>query len=93
MATTQNKKNDAMLLKRGVIYLILWLIFLWQMLPKFMGFLDSGVINVFNRQLQGDYAIIALVVLVLIGVALCAIGLKDVFIYIKGAPEDDGDGH
>lgn len=87
--TTRNKKSDPMLLKRGLIYLILWLIFLWQTLPKFMGFLDSGVINVFNRQLEGNSAIMALIVLVLIGVALCAIGLKDVFIYIKGAPEDD----
>ncbi len=79
-----------MLLKRGIIYLILWLIFLWQTLPKLMGFLDSGVISIFNRQLEGNYAILALLVLVLIGVTLCAIGLKDVFIYIKGAPGDDG---
>ncbi len=91
MTTTQDKENDPILLKRGIIYLILWLIFLWQMWPKFTSFLDAGVINVFNQQLQGDYAIIALIVLVLICVALCAIGLKDIFIYVKGRPEDNGD--
>jgi uncharacterized Tic20 family protein len=91
MTTTQNKENGPVLLKRGIIYLILWLIFLWQMWPKFTSFLDAGVINVFNQQLQGNYAIIALIVLVLICVALCAIGLKDIFIYVKGRPEDNGD--
>ncbi len=91
MTTTQNKENNPILLKRGIIYLILWLIFLWQMWPKFTSFLDAGVINVFNQQLQGNYAIIALIVLVLICVALCAIGLKDIFIYVKGRPEDNGD--
>ncbi len=87
------KENDPVLLKRGIIYLILWLVFLWQMWPKFMGFLEAGVINIFNQQLQGNYAISALLVLVLIGVALCAIGLKDIFIYVKGRPEDEGDGN
>ena len=90
---TQNKENDPVLLKRGIIYLILWLIFLWQMWPKFTSLLDAGVINVFNQQLQGNYAIIALIVLVLICVALCAIGLKDIFIYVRDRPEDDGDGN
>ncbi|MFQ5759997.1 MAG: hypothetical protein ACE5HM_03380 [Acidiferrobacterales bacterium] len=85
------KENDPVLLKRGIIYLILWLVFLWQMWPKFMGFLNTGVINIFNQQLQGNHAIIALIVLVLIGVALCAIGLKDIFLYVRGRPEDDGD--
>ena len=85
------KENDPVLLKRGIIYLILWLVFLWQMWPKFMGFLNTGVINIFNQQLQGNHAISALLVLVLIGVALCAIGLKDIFIYVKGRPEDEGD--
>jgi uncharacterized membrane protein YbhN (UPF0104 family) len=87
------KENDPVLLKRGIIYLILWLVFLWQMWPKFMGFLEAGVINIFNQQLQGNHAISALLVLVLIGVALCAIGLKDIFIYVKGRPEDEGDGN
>ena len=89
--TTQNKENDPVLLKRGIIYLILWLILLWQMWPKFTSFVDAGVINVFNQQLQGNYAIIALIVLVLICVALCAIGLKDIFIYVRDRPEDEGD--
>ncbi len=87
------KENDPVLLKRGIIYLILWLVFLWQMWPKFMGFLEAGVINIFNQQLQGNHAISALLVLVLIGVALCAIGLKDIFIYVKGRPEDEGGGN
>jgi hypothetical protein len=87
------KENDPVLLKRGIIYLILWLVFLWQMWPKFMGFLNTGVIDIFNQQLQGNHAIIALIVLVLIGVVLCAIGLKDIFLYVKGRPEDDGDGN
>lgn len=89
MTTTQNKQNDAVLLKRGIIYLILWLVFLWQMWPKFMGFLNAGVIDIFDRQLQGNHAIIALIALILICVALCAIGLKDIFIYVKGRPEDN----
>lgn len=93
MTATQNQQNDPVLLKRGAIYLILWLVFLWQMWPKFMGFLDSGVINIFNQQLQGNHAIVALIVLMLIGVALCAIGLKDIFIYVTGSPEDDSDGN
>ena len=85
------KENGPVLLKRGIIYLILWLVFLWQMWPKFMGFLDAGVINVFNQQLQGNHAIIALIVLVLIGVTLCAIGLKDIFIYARDRRVDEGD--
>ncbi|MDH3672225.1 MAG: hypothetical protein OES46_13875 [Gammaproteobacteria bacterium] len=89
---TQDKASDPVLLKRGIIYLILWLIFLWQMWPKFMGFLGAGVINIFNQQLHGNYAIITLIILGLIGVALCAIGLKDIFIYVRGKHEDDGDG-
>lgn len=89
--TTQNKEKGAVLLKRGIIYLILWLILLWQMWPKFTSFVDAGVINVFNQQLQGNQAILALIVLVLICVALCAIGLKDIFIYVRDRPEDDGD--
>ena len=91
MTNTQNKENEPLLVKRWIIYLILWLIFLWQTWPKFTSFLDAGVINVFNQQLQGNYAIIALIVLVLICVALCAIGLKDIFVYVKGRPEDNGD--
>jgi hypothetical protein len=63
------------------------------MWPKFMGFLNTGVINIFNQQLQGNHAIIALIVLILIGVTLCAIGLKDIFLYVRGRPEDDGDGN
>jgi hypothetical protein len=59
------------------------------MWPKFMDFLNAGVIDIFGRQLQGNDAIIALIVLVFICVVLCAIGLKDIFIYIKGRPEDD----
>lgn len=89
--TTQNKENGPVFLKRGIIYLILWLAFLWQMWPKFMDFLDVGVINIFNQQLQGNYAVIGLIVLLLIGVALCAIGLKDIFIYVRGRPKDDGE--
>lgn len=87
----QRKQNDRVLLKRGIIYLILWLVFIWQIWPKFMGFLDAGIINVFNQQLQGNHAIIALIVLVLISVVLCAIGLKDIFIYVRRGPEDDDD--
>jgi hypothetical protein len=59
------------------------------MWPKFMDFLDAGVIEIFGRQLQGNYATIAVIVLVFICVVLCAIGLKDIFIYLKGRPEDD----
>lgn len=71
--------------------MILWLVFLWQMWPKFRGFVDAGVIDIFNQRLQGNQAIIALVVLALICVVLCAIGLKDIITYAKGRSEDDGD--
>ena len=72
---------DQFLLKRGVIFLLLWLVFGFQLFSKLRGYLDTGSINFFGRTWEGDAGSGMLVGLSLASIFLLAVGIRDIHRY------------
>ena len=70
-------------LKRGIVYLALWLVCFASLLEQSSGLLENGLIDLFDSEQVDDGSRTRLIVFLVLSILFLALGMNNLFYYFR----------
>ena len=69
------------MLAKGIIFLLVWLLFLSRLIPKTIDFQETNQVHLFGHVWEGSLGIVVLVVIAIIAIVLLAMSIFNFYHY------------
>lgn len=72
------------MLTKGIILLLVFVLFVSRLIPKFIYFFESNQVNLFGHTLTGMVGLFSLVLIAILAIVLFVLGVKNVAQFFFG---------
>lgn len=70
-----------MLLFKGMVFMLIFALFLSRLIPKYVEFRETNVVNLLGVDWQGSIAMLVLLAVLALGMSVLIIGLRSFYLF------------
>lgn len=70
---------------KGIVFLLIWLLFISRFIPKYFIFRDTNQVHLFGKVWEGELGFLALLMIVVIAIILLALSIRNFYLYFSNS--------